>query len=82
MSYPSNHVPSSSLFSPLGRKEEWCMVQWGHILDVRQLSREREKKIYSHNAGNQKGFSPSKLVPITNNLTKNMLDQIAQNVQT
>jgi len=44
--------------------------------------RERERKIYSHNAGNQKGFSPSKLVPIANNLTKNMLEQITQNVQT
>ena len=44
-----------------------------HTLEVRtkirvrvrdRITREREREIYLHNAGNQKGFSPSKLVPM------------------
>jgi len=42
----------------------------------------REREIYSHNAGNQKGFCPSKLAHITNNIFKHRLEQITQNVQT
>jgi len=37
-----------------------------NVTDRRQTDNQkfREREIYSHNAGNQKGFSPSKLVPI------------------
>jgi len=36
---------------------------WGVL-----FNQEREKKIYLQNVGNQKGFRPSKLEPITNNI--------------
>jgi len=34
----------------------------------------REREIYSQNAGNQKGFRPSKLEPITNNIIMHKLE--------
>jgi len=40
----------------------------------------REREIYSHKAGNQKGFHPSKLAPITKNIIMHRLD-ITQNIQ-
>ena len=46
-----------------------------------QCNRERERKIYLQNAGNQKGFRPSKLEPITDNIVIHMLQEKTQNIQ-